>query len=411
MPDPELRQPVHTLYGGAHLFRAATCRKLGALAEQSLDEYAPDAEALAAALELPRSIAQIVYDRVREKLRREPVEDFRIDFEDGYGFRAEPEEDAAAVAAAAETAHALDAGDLPPFFGIRIKALDLLSPSRKGRGLRTLELFMNALIARTGGRLPDNFVVTLPKIAAPEQVGALVRALEPFPGARLEIMIETPQAVTNLPSLVNAAQGLCVAAHFGPYDYTASLGVTAASQSLQHPACDFARSMMLVYLAGTGLSLADGPTTFLPIPPHRPGTHSVLSESQARENRAVVHQAWKLHYDNVRRALHNGFYRGWDLHPAQLPARYASVFSFFLEGLDAASARLRNFIDQATQATRAGAVFDDAATGQGLLNYFRLAAACGAVPEAELPALTGLTVKEIQEASFTEISDRRRKLI
>src|SRR5947209_655888 len=36
------RQPVHTVYGGAHLFRADSARRLGQVAERSLIEYAPD---------------------------------------------------------------------------------------------------------------------------------------------------------------------------------------------------------------------------------------------------------------------------------------------------------------------------------------------------------------------------------
>jgi len=105
----------------------------------------------------------------------------------------------------------------------------------------------------------------------------------------------------------------------------------------------------------------------------------------------------------VRDALYNGLYQGWDLHPGQLPTRYAAVYSFFLEGLDAASERLRNFIQKAAQATMVGDVFDDAATGQGLLNYFVRAVSCGAVLEGEIPELTGLTVEQLRSGSFAKI--------
>ncbi len=87
----------------------------------------------------------------------------------------------------------------------------------------------------------------------------------------------------------------------------------------------------------------------------------------------------------------NGFYQGWDLHPAQLPTRYAAVYAFFLEGLDAASDRLTNFVTKAAQATLVGEVFDDAATGQGLLNYFLRAMNCGAITEREAVEQSGLT--------------------
>jgi citrate lyase beta subunit len=370
------RQPVHTFYGGAHLFRADTSRKLGALAERAFIEYAPDPAALARAVEIHEDLAETVYARIVEKLRREPVENFHIDFEDGYGVRPNDEEDAAARAASEQVALGLAAGTLPPFLGIRIKPLNEES---RARALRTLNLFLDGL-----GTRPPNFVVTLPKITVPEQVSALADALEPFPGVGIELMIETPQSVLLLPQLVEAARGLCSAAHFGVYDYTASLGITAAGQHLLHPACDFARSMMQLHLAGTGIWPVDGGTNILPLP-NQPGS---------------VERAWKLHYNHVRHALDRGFYQGWDLHPVQLPARFAAVYAFFLEGREAASDRLRNFIAQAARATEVGGVFDDAATGQGLVNYFLRAANCGAIPESDLPELTGLTLRQLRSGSL-----------
>ncbi|MBV8843699.1 MAG: hypothetical protein JO307_12895 [Bryobacterales bacterium] len=378
MVEPSTRQPVHVVYGGAHLFKSGTCRKLVGLAQRALAEHAPDLASFAAAFDMPRNVAAQVYTRVSEKLHREPVEDLRIDFEDGFGFRSDSEEDAAADAAARETVTALAEASLPPFFGIRIKPLN---PEWKGRAMRTLHRFLDGL----GGRVPDNFVIALPKITVPEQVAELVRAIEPVANLRMEMMIETPQALTRIPELISAAQGRCIAAHFGPYDYTASLGITASRQSLLHPACDTARSLMQIHFAGSGIRLSDGPTNILPIPPH------------------PVHAAWKLHYDGVSHALDNGFYQGWDLHPAQLPARFAAVYAFFLDGLEAASERLKNFIAQAAQATRVGGVFDDAATGQGLLNYFRRAVDCGAISEEDAAKHTGLTPDQMRRASFSNI--------
>jgi citrate lyase beta subunit len=396
------RQPVHTVYGGAHLFKAETCQRLGNLARQSLADYAPDAAALALAVGIPKSVADSVYLRVIEKLDREAVEDFRVDFEDGFGIRPDSEEDAAAVRAAEESARAFQAATLPPFFGFRVKPLN---EELKERSVRTLDLFLDTLLSRTGGRLPENFVVNLPKISIPEQISAFVDALEAYGDIRIEIMVETPQAVLNLPTLLEAARGRCVAAHLGAYDYISSVGITSAGQDLRHPACDFVRSMMQASFGGTGVRLSDGATNILPIPAHRGES---LAGPQAAANRALVHNAWKVHYTNVRHALANGFYQGWDLHPAQLPARYAAVYSFFLEGLDAASERLRNFIDKAAQATMVGDVFDDAATGQGLLNYFLRAINCGAIPASEGPNLTGLTLEELRSASFVRILSGRR---
>jgi citrate lyase beta subunit len=397
--DSGARQPVHTVYGGAHLFKADLCRKMGTIAERSLAEYAPDAATLALAIGIPNQFADAVYERVIEKLHREPVEDFRIDFEDGYGNRPDAEEDATADAAAEEVLKGLAEGTLPPFLGIRIKCL---SEELKARSVRTLTRVLKAL----GSKVPEHFVVTLPKITVPEQVTALVEVLEQLgSGVKMEIMVETPQSIFMLPRLLEAARGRLVAAHFGTYDYTASLGVTAAQQHMLHPACDFARSMMQASLAGTGLWLSDGATNIMPVPVHKSAT---LSPQEILENRMVVHRAWKLHRDHIRHSLDNGFYQGWDLHPAQLPTRYATVYSFFLEGLDAASERLCNFISKAAQATLVGDVFDDAATGQGLLNFFLRAINCGAIPEEDAPRLTGLTLEELRSASFVKILKGRR---
>ncbi len=394
------RQPVHVVYGGANLFKADTCPKLAGIARKSWMQYCPDGAALSRVTGISEDLATAVHGRISEKLEREAIEDYRVDFEDGYGIRPEAEEDAHCDAAALQMAQALAAGQLPPYCGIRIKAL---AEESKHRALRTLRRFLTALLADTGGKLPPNFAVTLPKITVPEQVAALTQALEPFPGIHMELMMETPQILFRIPELIACTNGRCVGVHFGPYDYTSQLGITAAQQSLQHPACDFARSMMQVALAGTGLALSDGPTTQMPIAPHR---SAALTEPQLAENANVVHRAWRAHYENVRYALHRGIYQGWDLHPAQIPMRYAAVYAFFLEGIGPASQRLRNFIQQAAQATRIGEVFDDAATGQGLLNYFLRAMSCGAIPEAEIPALTGITQQQLRTASFAEILRR-----
>ncbi len=402
------RQPVHSFYGGAHLFRADTAQKLGALALQALDQYAPDAATLARCLQIDISLAARIYAAVRDKLRREPVEDYRIDFEDGFGVRADAEEDGHAAQAAREVAAGTRAGSLPPFIGIRIKPL---TEELRARSLRTLDVFLTALLDDTGGKLPANFVVTLPKIGIPEQAAALARVLEEFERAaslpsaslRFEIMIEITQAIPQLRRLYEACAGRCTAAHFGTYDYTASCGITAAHQHMLHPACDFARSAMQVAFAGTGLRLSDGGTNVMPVPVHR-GTQ--LTPAQQAENVAVVHRAWKLHFDHIQHSLANAFYQGWDLHPAQLPTRYAAVYAFYLEGLDAAAARLKNFVERAAQATLVGDIFDDAATGQGLLNFFLRAMNCGAIAGSEAERLTGLNREEFQSASFIKILDR-----
>ncbi len=395
--DSPARQPVHTVYGGAHLFKADAAQKLGVVALRSLQEHAPDAAALAGVLGLDRALADRVYLRIIDKLTREPVEDFRIDFEDGFGNRPDEEEDRFARAAADEVSNALAAGTLPPWIGIRIKPL---TEELKRRSLRTFDLFLTKLVERTNGVVPHNFVVTLPKVTSPEQVAALSSACDAFEywrelpagSLRFELMVETTQSIFGadgsvaLPRLAAEGRGRIVAAHFGTYDYTAACGITAAHQHMLHPVCDFAKQVMQVTLAGTGLWLSDGATNVMPI-----------------GSREAVHRVWKLHYQHVRHSLVTGFYQGWDLHPAQLPTRYAAVYTFFLEGLDAASDRLRNFMQKAAQATLVGDVFDDAATGQGLLNYFLRAMNCGAITEQEAIEKSGLTLEELRSKSFVKI--------
>ena len=433
------RQPVHTVYGGAHLFKATTTQKLGELAIRSLETYGSEPYGFAIALgildqepplgaelaqrfgtdpqgvgeEAPGAwLALAVHDRVRRKLEREAVEDFRIDFEDGYGNRPDEEEDATAVQAATEVAKGMADGTLPPFIGIRIKPLN---EELRARSIRTLDIFVRTLVEKAG-RLPDNFVVTLPKVPVAEQVTTLVRLFEALeadtalePGAlRMELMIELTQTLmapdgrSNLPLLYQAAEGRCVAAHFGTYDYTASCSITAAYQKMDHPACDFALHMMKVAYANTGLWLSDGATNVMPVPPNRPAKGESLTLEQESENRGVVHGAWKMAYDHIRHSLKNGLYQGWDLHPGQLPIRYAASYAFFLEGFTAAAERLSNFMAKAGQATLVGDVFDDAATGQGLLNYFLRGLSSGAVSLEELAA-TGLTEDEIRTRSFAKI--------
>ena len=398
--DSPHRQPVHTVYGGAHLFKADTARKLGALALRSLEEHAPDAATFARAIGLDAALSDRVYVRVVDKLTREPVEDFRIDFEDGFGNRSDADEDEHARRAAGEVASAAAAGMLPPGIGIRIKPL---TEELKRRSLRTFDLFLSTLVDRAGS-LPASFVVTLPKITTPDQVEALAAACDAFEywrelahgTLRFELMVETTQSIFGadgsvaLPRLVAEGEGRIVAAHFGTYDYTAACSITAAHQHMLHPVCDFAKHVMQVSLAGTGLWLSDGATNVMPV-----------------GSRETVHRAWRLHAQHVRHSLETGFYQGWDLHPAQLPTRYAAVYAFFLEGLAAASERLKNFVQKAAQATLVGDVFDDAATGQGLLNYFLRAMNCGAISEEEALSMSGLTLEELRGRSFVRILKSR----
>ena len=411
------RQPVHTVYGGAQLFKADTAARLGGLALRSLERYAPKSDTLAEALDRKGDpVVAMLYPRVVAKLESEPVEDFRIDFEDGFGIRPDPEEDAAAVAAAEQVVLGMEAGSLPPVLGIRIKQF---SKELRARAFATLDLFFATLVERSGGAIPPRFHVTLPKVVSVEQAavfGEALAAVEESLGLaegaiKAELMIEVTRSIVdeggrvNVARLVRATGDRCVAAHFGTYDYTASCQITAAHQGMTHPACDFAKHMMQVTLAGTGVWMSDGATNVLPVPIH---AGDDLTDAQVRENTRAVHNAWRQHFDEVRHSLVHAFYQGWDLHPAQLVTRYAAVQAFYLESMDAAAERLKNFVEQAAQATLVGDVFDDAATGQGLLNFFARAIGSGAISEEEASERTGVSLEEFQGRSFLRILENRR---
>jgi len=393
------RQPVHTVYGGAQLFSSNTVAKLGELAREFASQWAAEPDDLATVLGLEPELGERVHGAVMAKLETEPIEDYRIDFEDGYGHRPDEEEDGHAVSTAREVAAAMTEGALSPFIGIRIKSL---SGELHRRALRTMDLFITTVVEEAG-RLPGGFTVTLPKIQDLGQVEVTAAALEELESELdvdripVEVMVETPQTVIDADGTagvrkwVDAADGRIRGAHFGTYDYTASLSITAAYQTMDHPACDFARHMLQVSLAGTGVWLSDGATNVMPV-----------GEPE------VIRDAMRLHYDHVRHSLSHAYYQGWDLHPAQLATRYAAVYAFFLEGLDAAGARLSNFVESAAKATLVGDVFDDAATGQGLLNYFLRAINSGAITEDGATTRTGLTVDELRSRSFLRILEGRR---
>jgi citrate lyase beta subunit len=417
--ESEGRQPVHTVYGGAQLFASDSVPKLGAIALRAMDTYAPDAATLGKAVGISSHPAlSTINARVREKLKREPLEDFRIDFEDGYGNRPDAEEDNHALVVARELLKGMKEGTLSPFIGMRVKPLN---EELRPRSIRTLDLVMTALVE--GGGIPDRWVVTIPKITIIEQVEytvAVLRALEKKLGLadgtlKFEAMVETPQIILEsdgrslLPRLLDVSDGRLRGAHFGTYDFTASLNITAAYQRMQHPSCDFAKHYMQVAFAGTDVWLSDGSTTVMPVPIHREAKDGPkLTAKQVQENAASVHAAWKLHFDDIRHSLAGGFYQGWDLHPAQMVTRYAALYSFFLEGIDAAGVRLSNFVQKAAQATLVGDVFDDAATGQGLLNFFLRGINSGAITEEEALKMTGLTADEFRGRSFVKIMRGRK---
>jgi hypothetical protein len=375
--DPGTRQPVHTVYLPADAVRAGTPATWGAQALALLEASAPDAAAAAAATGLGQVVDEDVLDRTRRKLAAQPIEDLRVDFEDGYGARPDAEEDAAAGTTGRVLAELLGAADGPSYAGIRFKSLEAAT---RRRGLRTLDLVLGSLLE--AGPLPEGFVVTLPKVTSVDQVTAMVQvcgALEdayglPAGRLRFEVQVETPQAIlaadgtATVARVVRAAGRRCSGLHYGTYDYSAACGIAPAQQSMEHPVADHAKAVMQVAVAGTGVRLSDGSTNVLPVgPPHQ------------------VRDALALHARLVRRSLERGYYQGWDLHPGQLVTRYLATYAFYRAGFSPAAARLRNYVARAESG-----VMDEPATAQALASFVLRGLDCGALDEAEVVRATGL---------------------
>ncbi|WP_093839839.1 DUF6986 family protein [Streptomyces aidingensis] len=275
--DPGTRQPVHTVYVPAGDFGPGTVADWGRRALALLDEHAPGPAALAAVLGLDPALAAAVYPRLRAKLSAEPVEDLRIDFEDGYGRHPGVQEDADAARAARLAARALADGTAPPYLGIRFKCLEA---AVRDRAVRTLDIFLTTLLDASGG-LPEGLRLTLPKVGHPDQVTAMARICDAFERARglpagrlgFEIQIETapavlgPDGTATVARMIGAGGGRVTGLHYGTFDYSAGLGIAAAHQAPDHPAADHAKAVMQVAAAGTGVRLSDGSVNVLPAGP------------------------------------------------------------------------------------------------------------------------------------------------
>ena len=359
--DRGLWQPVHTVYVPADKLRRTTVgdyrdHALGLLAEHDgLFREITGADDRVVAL-------------VRDKLRRQPIEDLRADFEDGYGVRPDADEDKDVRKVTQVFWHLHAEEDSPGRYGVRFKSLE--APTRR-RGIQTLARTMNHMSELVGD---DELVVTLPKVTSEAQVQALVAVLERLEkqvsttsrGQRFEIQVETPQTVLGpdgsalVARMIRAGGQRLSGLHYGTYDYSAFLGLAAGDQSLEHPAADHAKAVMQAAAAGTGVELSDGSTNVLPV-----GDGLRLG--------------WETHHRLVTRALHRGFYQGWDLHPAQLPTRFAATFQFFRAGAADADARL-----VAYAAHRTGAIADEPATARALADYLLRGLDCGALTDDEV---------------------------
>ncbi len=372
--DQGARQPVHTVYVSADRYAADLPERWGAEALAAVGGFG-GAESLAVALGVDEALAEQVAARMLGKLATEPIEDLRIDFEDNYGDRDDAEEDAHAIAAAATVAQAVASGQAPPFIGIRFKSLH---EATRRRGLRTLDLFLGGLLE--AGDLPDGLALTLPKVSTVSQVEAMVFACDrledahglPHGRLRFEVQVETPELIlaadgtAPVATLLHRSAGRVSGLHYGTYDYSASLGISASYQSMEHPAADYAKQVMQVAAAGTGVRLSDGSSNVMPIgdPP-------------------AILAAWQLHARLVRRSLERGYYQGWDLHAAQLPSRFIATFGFYLEGLPQALDRLRLYVQKSE-----GGFMDEPATARALAGFVSRAVACGAVAQDDVTTAT-----------------------
>jgi citrate lyase beta subunit len=357
--ETQPRHPVHVFYGGAHLFSQGIFRKLGDRALSLLRQHRPYGDSP-------------LHERLERKLANEPIEDYRIDFEDGYGARSNPDEDADASRVGREFARMARAKELPFRIGIRLKP-------NCGRARHTLELFIREVVE---GPVPALIVVNQPKISSPEEVKRWREMLEKvefryrLPGGTLghELMIEHPAAVRQLSEMVRVAENRLHAGHFGAYDYLSFLGVPFAAQSLDHPYATLARWEVLQVFSILQKPVSDGAVTQLPV----------------GQDRAALQKAWDLHEAQVTRALGQGYFCGWDLHPGQLISRYAALYRFFDAHVAEAQSRLEAFRQAGAQARVSGIQFDDAATAEGLALFLRRGLSCGAI-DLNLSNLNGVS--------------------
>ncbi len=367
--DAGTRQPIHSVYLPGHKYAPETPSQWGRAALDAVNSAGGMSHLIGVhGLVDDPGEAQLIAEKVELKLATEPIEDLRIDFEDGYGTHPDEDEDAAVTTAANHLGRALAEGLAPPFVGIRFKAFE---PRTRERGLRTLELFVETLAPHG---LPDNLILTLPMVTHPAQIEAMVMFLEglerklglPFGRLTFEIQIETPQAIIGIDGrsplgpMIAAGKGRITGMPYGTYDYSASVGIAAAYQSLEHPSADFAKAVMQASAAGTGVRLSDGSSNIMPVGAGRDG-------------------AWKLHGALVTRSLQRGFYQGWDLHPAQLPSRYAATFAFFRKSLADANKRLSAYLGEGT-----AEIMDEPATARALADFLKRGLHCGAISEDEV---------------------------
>lgn len=358
-----LGQPPHTVYVSGADASGAVTQLWGAQAQGLVDDHR----------ELLSSIDERgVLGRVEDQLNDRPIHDLRFDFEDGYGWRDDDTEDQHALRAGEALKLVSSQPDGPMSCGIRPKGL---GPHERYRLVQTLEVVLEG-----AGGLPPGFVFTVPKLRHADQVPAVVALCREFERVhgladgtlKFELQIESPQAVIAadgsipLARAIHASDGRCTGLHYGTYDYSAACGIAPQHQSLDHPVADYAKTVMLVAAAQTGVWVCDGSTQVVPAGDH-----------------AQQEYALQNHYRLVRRCLANGFYQGWDMHPGHLVTRWLATFGFYRESLEVAAPRLENYLQR-----QSGGIVDEPATAQALATVVLRGLDCGAFDESDVLGLS-----------------------
>lgn len=384
-------QPIHVVYGGAQLFKESTLQNLPLKAREYFAQYVADAQSLRQLLgeSWSEEESQKIYATVNRKLTERAIEDFRIDFEDGYGVRDDSDEDADAVRCAhivANYHNQLAAQDEAIAVGFRVKPL---GQGTYKRSLKTLFLILNSYAQSRQNRHDQRhqLMITLPKVESALQVALvqdILAAAEheyglPHGFFQMEALIENCEAFmsvlhgrSQLLEIVHAAKGRMAGLHFGVYDFNAALGIAPSCQDLHNDASSAAKFLMQLAVGNCeNVGLSDGVINVIPV--RRDGQ----SDSDFVD-------ACRFNYLKMKKSVEAGFYQSWDIHPSQVWLRMTAMTEFVLRSLPDTIDRLITFHRAAQRAVKTGQVFDDRASVLGLVKFVKLAVASRIVKRDEL---------------------------
>lgn len=417
--------PVHTVYGGAQLFHRNTLKKIGEKGIALIKNYfsePPYCTVLSGESDVPLNseIRQQVIDQTINKLTVNPVEDYRIDFEDGYGLRDSAKEDEDAERCAIELSELFQKSDNSSAFqtGIRIKSFSL--PTLQ-RSIRTFDIFLSTFFQNCDIQNVPFLSVCLPKVTDLKEVELLLSLLTDYAKShnlntgflRAEIMLETPEfylksnGFAALREMVDSFSGSFNALHLGLYDFTSSLGVQSADQKYNHPYLDFLRFQTIMQFSKSTIRLVDGATMEMPVEKYKKSEFAELSEEECNANKIMIINAANAHTENIYHSMKMGFDSSWDLHPGQVAIRYLTLFTNYKKSFSAMRERFINFVENAARATVLNGQFDDAATGQGMLNYFIKGYRLGALSADDIRK-TGFDIETLVKKSFAELISEQK---